>query len=66
MIGIIQFSFYSYTGDYLTFNPEEVYDVLEVYGPLGFLIDIVVIGLLFRFFVKRQKRKKEAALTEEE
>ena len=58
MIGLIQISYYVETGNYLMFNPEEVYDLLSVYAPLGFLVDIVVIGLIFRYFVRRQNRKR--------
>ena len=59
VIGLLQISYYAETGNYLMFNPEEVYDLLSVYAPLGFLIDIVVIGLIFRYFVRRQNRKRE-------
>lgn len=54
IIGIAQQLTYHYTGSYLTFNPVEI---IEKWGPLGFVVDALLIGLFLRWWVRRKNRK---------
>lgn len=37
------------------YHPQDVFDDLEVLGPIGLVLDLIIIGMLVRWVSKRKK-----------
>jgi len=58
LAGIFQIGYYSFTGNFLDIQPQSVINFLERWAILGFLIDALIIGLIFRGFIRWRERKR--------
>ena len=57
-MGILQLAYYTFTGEFLMVQPQPAFDFLERWAVLGFLLDALVIGLIYRWFVRRKASRK--------
>lgn len=64
LMGILQIAYYSFTGNFLDIQPQEAIEFLERWAILGFIIDALIIGLLFRAFIRWRERKNDISSRE--
>tara|TARA_A100001391_G_scaffold40259_3_gene22548 strand:+ start:2096 stop:2344 length:249 start_codon:yes stop_codon:yes gene_type:complete len=59
LLGILQLAHFSFTGEFIMVQPQSGVEFLERWAVLGFLLDALVVGLIYRWFVRRKARRKE-------
>lgn len=59
VVGIFQLAYFNFTGDFIMVQPQSGVEFLERWAVLGFLLDALIVGLIYRWFVRRKTKRKE-------
>jgi len=62
VVGIFQLAYFNFTGRFIMVQPQSGVEFLERWAVVGFLLDALVVGLIYRWFVRRKARRKRQNL----
>lgn len=57
LAGFLQLTYFTVNGEFLYVSPASAMNFLEQWAILGFLLDAIVIGLIWKWFVRRKAKK---------